>query len=128
MRAIVFILSTLIILAAITAVIKHKGGKLLGLELSKKWLFGIIIAELLLLILAMVDYNMSSDSSIANDLLWHNMVSYYRGVLPIAGLAGIFDFKMNNVVSNGLLMFLGALFSDYIILRVASLIKKLIKK
>ena len=128
MRAVIFILSTLLILVAVIAVIKHKGNKVLGLDLSKNWLIGIIGAEFLLLILAIADYNSHLDSNIANDLLWHNMVTYYRGVLPIAGLAEVIDFKMNNIFSIGSLMFIGALLSDYIILRITTFIKSVVKK
>ena len=128
MRAVIFILSTLLILVAVIAVIKHKGNKVLGLDLSKNWLIGIIGAEFLLLILAIADYNSHLDSNIANDLLWHNTVTYYRGVLPIAGLAEVIDFKMNNIFSIGSLMFIGALLSDYIILRITTFIKSVVKK
>ena len=128
MRALIFVLSTILILAAIILVVKNEGDRFLGLELKKKWVLVIVIAEFVLLILAILDYNQNVNADIANDLLWHNMISYYRGVLPIAGLAELIDFKMNNIFSTGLLMLLGALFSDYIVLRVTSMIKKWVRK
>jgi len=128
MRALIFILSTVLILVAIYLVMKNKDGRFWGLELQKKWILGITIGEFLLIVLALIDYNQNANVDIANDLLWHNMISYYRGALPIAGLSEIVDLKINKLIPIGFLMYLGALLSDYIILKVASVIKNWIKK
>ena len=128
MRALIFILSTILIFVAIILVLKNKSGKFLGLQLKQKWVIGLVFIELALLILAILDYHKNVSSDIANDLLWHNMISYYRGVLPVAGLMEVADFNLNKVFSTGLLMFVGALLSDYLILKVVSIIKSWTEK
>ena len=123
----IFISTTILILIAIFLIIKHRGQGFLGLELSKKWILRIVYAELLLAILAIVDYQFNIDPESANDILWYNMVSYTRGVLPLIGLNEFIDLKANKIYVTGFYMFIVAVIVDYIILKIISILKRTVK-
>lgn len=125
MKIIYFIVTTLIILIPLLYVLKYKGDTFLGLNLSKKWFWGLLIAELLWLIVCWVNYQSNISSSTANDFLWHNQFNYYRGVLPITILTNIKDFSINT--SSGWILlpvYIMAIVVDYSILGLISFLRK----
>lgn len=129
MSGVVFIFSSVLIIAASISVIKHKGDRILGLELTKKKLLMLVVFEFILLILTVIDFNVNYEPNSANDLMWYSMFSYYRGVWPIVAFMWLYDFVLpiNNFIDVSL-MFLSALLSDYLILFLLSILKRIIAR
>ena len=104
---------------------KYKGDKFLGLNLNKKWFYGLLLVEFLWLVFLWFNYQSIIDASTANDFLWYNQFNYYRGVLPVAVLMNIKDFSIN--ASSALILlpvYIIAIVVDYIFLRLLSYFKK----
>jgi len=125
MKMIYFIIPNLIIIVPVIYLFRYKGDKFIGLNLNRKWFYGLMVAELLWLMVCWFSYQSSIDPSIANDFLWHNQFNYYRGVLPVAVLMNIKDFSINAGSALILLpVYIMAIVVDYIVLRLLSYLKK----
>lgn len=114
-----FLIANLIVIIPIIYLFKYNGQRFMGINLSKKWVFGLMIIELIWLVFCWLSYEFKIDNSIANDFLWHNQFTYYRGVIPISLLPHI-----NNKIVLFISTFLGAVLFDFILLRLFSLFKK----
>ena len=125
MKMVYFIIPNLIIIIPIIYLFKYKGDKFLGLNLNKKWFYGLLLVEFLWLVFLWFNYQSIIDASTANDFLWYNQFNYYRGVLPVAVLMNIKDFSIN--ASSALILlpvYIIAIVVDYILLRLLSYFKK----
>ena len=104
-----------------------------GIQLSKKWLLGIVVAELILLFFLWIDFYITYEPEVADDFVWHNLIIYYRGIIPaIPILGGIFGplvdlfgtDQLNFYLS--IILYVSALVFDYFSLLIASIIRKFI--
>jgi hypothetical protein len=122
-----FIFSILIILIPAVLVFTSKTEINYGIALKKNWLLLILIAELVLLILAWVDYS-SIPPDVASDFMWHNLFIYHRGVLPVVGIMSLVDFEITaNSITTLIAIFFTALVVDYLILRLFTYLKTIFK-
>ena len=104
--------------------IKYKGDLNLGLALSKKQLFLLLLSEAILFGILLFLYYLSRSPDIANSFSWQNMVFYFRGVLPIMALTSLDD-QMFKFLSNPTWeCLIAALVIDYVVLFITTRLKK----
>ena len=128
MSMILFILSVLIIIGPMVLVFICRTYYNYGIGLKKSWLFMVVMAELVLLALAWIDYGFTPND-VASDFMWHNLFIYHRGILPIIGIKSLADFNLNpNSTSTLVSVYLTALMIDYLILRIATYLRTKLKR
>jgi hypothetical protein len=122
-----FILSILVWLTPIIRVLSYNEKSNIGVNLSKGWLSGIVIAELILIILGFINYETFGTAS--DDILSLNLFVFFRGTIPLIGIMNINDFHLDASSMFALsVIFLLTLLFDYIFLFIASQIKLFLKK
>jgi len=117
------IFSVLILLIPIIRIFEYRGKDNYGLKLSKNWIISIIIGELVLLLLAWIDYSRIVQADSANDFYWYNMFVYYRGIFPASPLISKFDSTLSDSTLL-IIIYVTALIVDYTILLIFSGLKK----
>ncbi len=123
MRAFLAIVSVIILILPIVQIFRFRGQSKYRLELSNKWIIAIVLAELILLLLAWLEYMSIAQLDSADDFFWHNMFVYWRGIFPASFLVSKFD----STLPGGLLLlfiYISALIVDYGILLFASFLKR----
>lgn len=123
MKTLIFIGSNVVLLGAIYRVLIYDGKKFIGISLSKCDLILLLFFEIVFLLLCFFDFRQFSSNSVAADFAWNNLIVYYRGVIPLAGIMSIWDFDLENPMLTGLLMLFGAVSFDYVLLRFFTFIK-----
>ena len=122
MRAALLILSILIYIAPIIQVFRLEEKSNFGIRLNKKWLIGIALAELILLILCWVVFINEISGYEDNYFSWYISIIYFRGTFPAIPILVKFDSVLSNF-DIGAVIYVTALIVDYLTLLVASFIR-----
>jgi hypothetical protein len=91
----------------------------IGLRLGKKQIAVLFSFELIVYIFIFLNYQSSVNLNIADDFIWHNLYSYFRGFIFLLGIQWIGNFAISSKIIT-LLAFPSALLFDYIILLIVS--------
>jgi len=119
--------SIYIYIVPIVQVFIYEGKSTLGIQLSKKWLIGVAVAELIFLTLCWLFYiNEYSDAEL-NDFFWSISIIHLRGIFLFGPILGMLDSVFSGFAL-GVLLYIFILIFDYFTLLVASVIRNRIRK
>jgi|SRR6516162_9942673 hypothetical protein len=108
--------------------LRYQGRRNFGLGLSRKQLLALLVMEVVWFLALYLFYLISQSPNTADSFAWRNMFLYFRGVVPIIGLAAINDHTFRFLNDPTWECFVMVLVVDYIFLLLVSIIKKRRKK